>query len=162
MEHLLHFSYMKVILLVGPPCAGKTEWAQQYQKENPDVIVIDRDALRTMLTGKVHGLGQSMEDLICYLIDSAVLLAHGRNKTVIVDQTNCKYEYIRKFIYLYGTDTVRVKEFFQPYPTLMKRNNMRAFETKTPPIPAKVMKRLINWYVQLSIMPEFKKLMRHA
>lgn len=152
----------KIILLVGPPCSGKTTWAKKYQKDNPGTIVLSRDAMRTMMTGKLHGNPQWVEDAITSSMYSITRLAYERGTgDVIIDQTNCRIEYLETFV-LYSRIPYEIKIFDEPLSVLRKRNQMRAFETHTSPIPDRVLVGISGRIVRLKRLPEFISLLKDA
>ena len=76
----------KVILTVGLPASGKTTWAREYQKENPNTVLINKDELRSMLHSGVHSKGR--EEFILAVRDFIIKKAVDEGHDVIVHDTN--------------------------------------------------------------------------
>ncbi len=53
--------YVKIIITRGIPGSGKTTWAKNFVKNNPNYIRISRDDLRSILIGKWDW---SIEDVV--------------------------------------------------------------------------------------------------
>ena len=89
----------KLILTVGLPRSGKTTWAKK--QGHP---IVNRDAIRLALHGQAF-IGAS-EDMVTaiesYMVKSLFLAGHD---TVIVDATNLKEKYRKRWEYL-GSWTV--------------------------------------------------------
>lgn len=77
---------MKLIMTKGLPGSGKTYWAKQYQKENPNTVLVNKDDLRAMLHSGVHSRGR--EDFVCNIRDAIVIRALEQGQEVIVHDTN--------------------------------------------------------------------------
>lgn len=82
---------MKLIMLVGFIGSGKSTWARKYAEENEKAVIVNRDALMTMLCGKyeysieleqivLHGALEFARDALC------------RGYDVIIDETNLTKE----------------------------------------------------------------------
>ena len=78
---------LKIIITRGIPGSGKTTWAKNFVKENPNYIRINRDDLRSMLIGKwdwaIEGVVISTQ---AHMIKSFLEI----NKNIVVDSTNLK------------------------------------------------------------------------
>lgn len=82
---------MKLILLVGFIGSGKSTWARKYVEEHERVIIVNRDALRTMLRG-IYEYSEELEKIVMH---GAVELAGNalkRGYDVIIDETNITKE----------------------------------------------------------------------
>lgn len=77
----------KVYLLVGFLGSGKSTWARRHVQENPNTVIINRDALRTMFFGKYDYL-PAVEFLVrkCayFIVEEAIYNGFD----VIIDETN--------------------------------------------------------------------------
>lgn len=80
---------MKVYLLVGVPGSGKSTWSKKFAKENPDTIIVNRDAFRTMIKDE-YIFDFRYEPFIKQLANDALRCALDRGLNVIVDETHIK------------------------------------------------------------------------
>lgn len=76
----------KVILTRGLPASGKTTWAKQYQKENPNTVLVSKDEIRSMLHGGVWSKGR--EDFVLKVRDFIIKESVENGHDVIVHDTN--------------------------------------------------------------------------
>lgn len=77
----------KVILTKGLPASGKTTWAKELLKSNPNAYKrINNDDLRKMFDNMQFS--QDMEKFIKKAVDALVLLALEEGKHVILDNTH--------------------------------------------------------------------------
>ena len=77
----------KVILTKGLPASGKTTWAKELLKSNPNAYKrINNDDLRKMFDNMQYS--QDMEKFIKKAVDILVLLALEEGKHVILDNTH--------------------------------------------------------------------------
>lgn len=77
----------KVILTKGLPGSGKTTWAKELLKSNPNAYKrINNDDLRKMFDNMQYS--QDMENFIKKAVDALVLLALEEGKHVILDNTH--------------------------------------------------------------------------
>lgn len=88
-----------VYINIGFPGSGKSTWAREFVKDHPDTIIVNRDALRTMIKGGDYTFDFRYEPFVKKATNDAILrgLEHGLD--VIVDETHIKkarrYEIIR-------------------------------------------------------------------
>lgn len=78
----------ELILTIGVPGSGKSTWARQYVKDNPDVIYLSTDKLRAEL-----GFGesdQSVNGLIYIKLKQKTEAALCSGKSVVLDATFIK------------------------------------------------------------------------
>lgn len=76
----------KIIMTKGLPGSGKTTWAKQYQKKNPNTVRVNKDELRSMLHNSVHSKGR--ENFVLKMRDHVVVSALAEGHDVIIDDTN--------------------------------------------------------------------------
>lgn len=78
---------LKIIITRGIPGSGKTTWAKNFVKENPNYVRVNRDDLRSMLIGEwnwsIEGVVISTQ---AHMIKSFLEI----NKNIVVDGTNLK------------------------------------------------------------------------
>jgi len=81
----------KIILTKGLPGSGKTFWAKEFQKENPNFKRINKDELRSMLdNGK---WSKDNEKFVLYVRDVMIQLALNDGYDVIIDDTNLHHKH---------------------------------------------------------------------
>ena len=84
---------IEIIIPVGLPASGKTNWAIEYINKNPDTVRVCRDDFRKMLFGKYHNFpfgDKRYEDFVTELEHDAIDTAITRGYNVIVDATNLR------------------------------------------------------------------------
>lgn len=88
-----------LIILRGYSGSGKSTKARAYAQENPDTVIVSRDSFRAMLTGNPAKtvLDQKTENLITKMQETAVRESLRAGKTVIVDDTNLRLKYARRW-----------------------------------------------------------------
>lgn len=150
-------SKQKLILLVGPPCSGKSEWATDYIFKNPKVVKFSRDDIKIMLKG-IPSVRAVEEHIITLMINTGVKEAIELGRDVIIDQSNCRLKYLQKFIKSFSDIAdIKIKVFVEDLKELKKRNQLRSIETKMPPIPDKAIDRIYNRQMTLLKSDEFKE-----
>lgn len=88
---------LKIIINIGIPASGKTVWAKNFIRKNPNYVIIGRDSFRLMLRNE-QVCEPKIEDLITDLVIKSVHAALRKKLNVIIDNTNVKEKYIRQFI----------------------------------------------------------------
>jgi predicted kinase len=147
----------KLIILVGPPCSGKSTWSKDYVDKNPKTLRFNRDDLRMMLKGTMNLAGLD-ESVITRMIQCGIWEGLENSRDIIIDQTNCRLKYIVNFIEDFGDIAeIKIKVFEQPISELKKRNQLRSIETHIPPIPDYVIERMMQSQKALLQMDEFKE-----
>lgn len=78
---------MKTLTITkGLPGSGKTTWAKEEQKKDPNLVRVNKDELRSMLHNSVHSKGREDFVLMTRNFITSEALASGHN--VIIDDTN--------------------------------------------------------------------------
>ena len=77
---------MKLIMTKGLPGSGKTTWAKQYLKDNPNTVLVCKDDLRAMMFNSAWSGGR--EKVILKVRDYVVSEALKEGKNVVVHDTN--------------------------------------------------------------------------
>ena len=118
---------MKVIVTVGCPASGKSTWAYEYAKSNPNTVIVCRDDLRTM-----QGFGEigtpEQEKVITKIQNGMIEIALAEGRDVVVANTNINKQHRRNLIKLaheHGAD-VEVKLFLTGYDECVRRNAARS------------------------------------
>lgn len=86
-----------LIILVGPPAAGKSTWAENFVLRNSNYIRINRDSYRFMLKNQPV-CDPKIEDLISEISYHAIDAALAKKLNVIVDNTHLKAKYLNEII----------------------------------------------------------------
>lgn len=149
-----------LILLIGPPCAGKSTWSRGYVTEHPKTLRFNRDEVRMMLQGRPV-LDSVDESIVTSMIVCGITEALSLGRNVIVDQTNCKLKYLKGFINAFGDRPdvdIKFKILNQSIDVLLERNKSRAINTGIPAIPEHVIHGMHNGLQSLLNSEEFKTL----
>lgn len=77
----------KVYILCGLPGSGKSTWARWKVSQEPNTIIINRDALRTMIKDK-YVYDPELEHIIKESSSVIIDIALSRGYDVILDETN--------------------------------------------------------------------------
>lgn len=117
--------FTKIILLQGLSGSGKTTWAKQYIKDNPNTKIVCKDDLRTMLDNSKYT--KSNEKFVLKVRDLIILAAVEEGKDVIVADTNLAPINLKQITQLVkGKATIEVKSFLDvPIETCIKQDLQR-------------------------------------
>lgn len=88
---------LKILILIGIPASGKSTWAKEYVRRNPDWTRVSRDDFRLMLKS-AQSCEPKVEDLISTLVNECIKKSLLKKLNVIIDNTNLKVKYIQQFI----------------------------------------------------------------
>lgn len=150
----------QLIILIGAPCSGKSTWSKDYVNKNPNTLRFNRDEIRLMLKGKLK-LEDTEEKVVTQMITEGIDNAFLENKSVIIDQTNCRLKYINGFINSSVNDPnieIKFKIIHQPLEVLFERNINRSRVTGLPKIPEEIIINMHNNLTKMIETSEFKKL----
>ena len=101
---------VKVIIMVGLPGSGKSSEAVRIQEEeNDDLIIVNKDALRTGINGGVYVFDKEKEGLIHSFTESMIVQSLLSGRGVIVDETNILKQRRKKIIDLVRRVSPQVK-----------------------------------------------------
>lgn len=99
---------MTVYLTIGFPGSGKSTWSRKFAQENENVVIINRDAFRTMIKD-TYTFNFRYEPFIKNVTNKAIEQALEHGLDVIVDETHIKaarrieiVETIRRFENSFG------------------------------------------------------------
>ncbi|GAB4333467.1 MAG: hypothetical protein OHK0038_09640 [Flammeovirgaceae bacterium] len=116
---------LKVIILVGISGSGKSTWAINYLRKNPETVRINRDDLRMMLTNSPV-CEPIIEDMITEIQDHTIMKALYYKQNVLVDNTNLKTKYIEHIIQLVRNKAdVEFMVFSMPVEKCIERDSQR-------------------------------------
>ena len=117
----------KIILTRGLPASGKSTWAKEFVRFNPNTVRVSRDDLRAqMYPGADYR--DIDEDLITEAETALVRAALRQDKTVVVDAMHLQQRYINRWQKL--GYPVEIVEFHTDEATLLVRNTNR--ESRVP------------------------------
>jgi predicted kinase len=135
---------LKILLLVGIPASGKSSWAKDFLRNNPDWVRVSRDDFRLMLRNE-QMCEPKVEDLITTLVNQAITKTLTRKLNVIVDATNVREKYINEFIdtFKYMAD-IDYRVFDISLDKAIERDNNRQMK-----VGEEVIKRMYNNYKTL-------------
>lgn len=139
----------KIILLIGPPCSGKSTWAKKYISENQDTVRINRDSLREMFKGK-YKFDKTIESLTTRVSVSIIKAAGAVNKNIVLDNTHCKNSYIIEMMNQFPGYKFTLKFFVEPLWKLKFRNIVRYIKTGVwiPPTVIENMEKNCNFMIE--------------
>lgn len=95
--------YNKLYVLKGLPASGKSTFAKNKSKEEPNTVIVNRDKIREMLKGeyKLFPFGSKMEQIVTDIEMSSLQSALALGYDVILDSTgfrwNLSKEYVKSF-----------------------------------------------------------------
>src|SRR5690606_5236233 len=80
-------------ILRGLPASGKSTWAKNKAKEEPNTIIVNRDSIRTMLKGeyKLFPFGSKMEELVSDIEMTSMQSGLIMGYNVIIDSTGFRW-----------------------------------------------------------------------
>jgi len=122
---------LKLIITKGLPASGKSSWADEYIKENPNFVRVEKDQIRKngklFKDGKyVHERGD--EAIVLKERDRLIREAFSKGKSVISSDTNLIQKHITQLsnIARQNGATVEVKSFLDvPLKELIERDQKR-------------------------------------
>lgn len=130
MEQMAAENMPRLLILRGLPASGKTTFARQWVAQAPGLRSrVNRDDLRDMLHDGFWAPSEVAVSKAEHALISA-LLAAGR--AVVVDNTNLRKRYARKYMELAYEAGVPVefKDFEVPVPELLRRDEDRVLQGK--------------------------------
>lgn len=142
----------QLIVTIGIPNAGKSTWAGEQWKQNPHgVVVVNRDKIRELLFGyteaQIHEYYvrtdiQKLEKQVTKYEDTLIHEALNENKTVIVDATHLKADYIERF--KFWNVPTSIQWFDIDFEEAVRRNSNRNRQ-----VPVEIMRKQYNQYMEL-------------
>lgn len=142
----------KIIITIGISNSNKSTWANEQWKLNPHkTVIINRDKIRELLFGFREDQMQEyhqhpdifkLEKQVTKYEDTLIHEALNENKTVIVDATHLRAEYIERF--KFWNVPTEIKWFDVMLKEALTRNMGR-----TRQVPEEFMKKQYNQYTAL-------------
>jgi predicted kinase len=143
---------LKVIILVGISGSGKSTWAINYLRRNPDTVRINRDDMRMMLTNSPV-CEPMIEDMITEIQNNAIIKALSYKQNVLIDNTNLKTRYIQNIIELVKHKAdVEFMIFSMPLEKCIERDSQR-----TQKVGEIVIKKQYEQFIELTEKFLFQK-----
>lgn len=147
---------LKIIICKGLPASGKSTWADEYIKENPNFVKIEKDQIRK--NGDLFPGGQYIhkrgdESIVLKERDRLVREAFKQGKSVISSDTNLVQKHITQLtnIAKQNKAKVEIKSFLDvPLKELIERD-----EKREESVGEQVIRRM--FHTQVKKMPTFLK-----
>ena len=138
----------KILVLQGPPAAGKTSYAREFIKGKTDWVIVNRDSLRE---GRGDYWIPSQEDYISDLEEFSIKAAIKRGYNVIIDATNLNPKTIDKWNKLAKetNSSTEFKKFYIPFKEALERDKNRERS-----VGEKVLRRFYQQYYPEQYMRE--------
>ena len=126
----------KVIILKGLPASGKSTWAKEYVKNNDNVVRVNKDDIRAMMSPK---WSKSIESITYRTELECIGFALKLDFDVIVDDTNLNpstLEKLKEGIKNFGYENVQIEEKFfdTPLSECLERNKKREGRARVPEV----------------------------
>lgn len=108
----------EILILIGISGSGKTTYAKELCSSNPSFLRINRDDIRKVLVGDLHGYYQRLdlnkiEEQVTILETKIFLSITALDKNVVIDNTNLSEKYINRWRELASDFGMEVKlQFF--------------------------------------------------
>ena len=100
----------KVTITSGIPASGKTTWAKEQQKKDPNIIRVNKDSLREMLNDGRYS--KTNEKFVLKVRDFIISEAVNNGNNVIVDDTNLSSKHKDRITQLVkGSAIIKTKNF---------------------------------------------------
>ncbi len=122
---------LKILILIGIPASGKSTWAKDFVRKNPEWARVNRDDFRNMLKNS-QTCEPKVEDMITLLVKETITKSLMRKLNVIVDNTNLKLKYINEIIeeFKYSAD-IDFRVFDISLDKAIERDNQREAKVGT-------------------------------
>ena len=147
---------LKLIIVKGLPASGKSSWADEYVKENPNFVKIEKDQIRKngdLFPGGQYNHKRGDESIVLKERDRQIREAFKSGKSVISSDTNLVQKHITQLnnIAKQFRATVEVKSFLDvPLKDLIERD-----EKREDSVGEQVIRRM--FHTQVGKMPTFLK-----
>lgn len=144
----------ELIMMKGLPASGKSTFARNLTKQNPNMMRVNNDEIRAML-GDTH-FPRSKEKLVTKIRENSIRDFLEKGYSVVVDNTNLCPSHEKNYKELAKEFNCDFKiEFFDiPLDECLRRNNERAKK-----VPDDVIIKMAKRYNVGQEKPEFEKLL---
>lgn len=136
----------KLYVLKGLPASGKSTWAKEKAKEEPNTVIVNRDKIREMLKGEYKNFpfGTSMEDLVTEIEHFTFQEALSKGYNVIMDATNFRWNLGKTYIKLTYNAELEIVSFLDvPLEECIRRDSLREIS-----VGKEVIERMYNKYLK--------------
>jgi predicted kinase len=144
----------EVIITVGIPASGKSTWAREYVKENPNTVITCRDDIRAAHGWTEYG-NHAVEQRITKIQRSQIEAALLEGMDVIVADTNIQPKFrnqLVKFAHQHGADAV-IKVFPIPLDEAIWRDCQRKDKAVGFDVIGRMYQQLESQNVQDEVLP---------
>ena len=114
-----------LIIMVGPPGAGKSTIAEQICNDFDNFVIVSPDKIREEITGDMSD--QSQNDIVFSKVYGQLIDYLEKGYNVIYDATNCRSTYRRKIIDVCKNYTYKIICLMSitPISDCIRRNDIR-------------------------------------
>jgi predicted kinase len=118
---------MKVVLTVGLIASGKSTWAKQFVKDNPDYVRLSRDDFRFMIDN--YAYTEATEKLVTTFMDNCISELVKQKKNIIIDEQHLNEKRRNERINYFKSKgyEVEIREFPITLSEAIKRDKERPF-----------------------------------
>jgi predicted kinase len=147
---------LKVIITKGLPASGKSSWADQYIKENPDFVKIEKDIIRQdgrLFPGGEYIHKRGDESIVLKERDRLIRQALQSGKSVISSDTNLVKKHVSQMSTIarqHGAEVEIVSFLDVPLKELIERDTKRQ-----DAVGEQVIRKM--FHTQVGSMPTFLK-----
>jgi len=133
-----------LIITIGVQCSGKSTWAKQYAKDNPEFIYLSTDEIWLKI-GPMQD--RSIAKQVYSILEIECINALMNNKSVILDATFIKKSWRKKYINIgkVHADKVIAQVFIASRKELLKRLENRV-KNGGLNVPVEVIDKYINMF----------------
>lgn len=137
-----------LILMAGIPGSGKSTWCKAYQKDHPNVFIVDTDETRRKITGSYLIFPEKMEIIFDAMIEetNALFKQHENEECTVIEDSIFLDDYRRKYYMdrIKGYDrAILFMVKMHDYSICYKQNKMRQ---KDKWVPDDVIDHMIDIY----------------
>ena len=131
--------------------SGKTTWAKDYIRDNPNTIRVNRDDIRFMLTPNFKH-GSKMEEIVTIIELGAIRSSLGEGYSCIIDATNFRgTEHFARIAEDNKNDIeIEIRDFDTDLKTCIQRDQQRV-----NPVGKEVIERMYNKYIKVNKTESF-------
>lgn len=147
---------LKIILCKGLPASGKSSWANEHIKENPNFVKIEKDKIRedaSLFKDGQYNHKRGDESIVLKERDRLIRKAFSEGRSVISSDTNLVQKHITQLsnIAKQNKASVEIKDFLDvPLHDLIERDRKRKDS-----VGEQVIRRM--FHTQVGKMPTFLK-----
>lgn len=133
----------EIIVTVGLPASGKTTWALEYIKDNPNTVRVNKDSIRAMVFNGQYS--KEWEDFVCDIRDNIIYHALSKGYNVVVDDTNFEEKHLRRIRAI--SDYHDVALAINDFTGVSKEECLERNRNRPNPVPDEVIHRMHERYI---------------